>query len=261
MEYRSDSPSIYHAIFWAVPEGGNAMSNFTRLLLFAAAWLMLLLAACAAPAPTATPTLTPEPTLTFTPAPTATFTLAPTATPELLPADVLATLQGQEYTTVDSDGDENIDKVVAPNGDTLYQLNSENNWQRMITFTNTDNEKIEMPRFETFDEALLYISKHAYWRTGDRISQMDSWTSYDNPRIKEFISINSKFKKIPGWTPYVGLTSPDNSEEFSLLTLIKIGNNTFLRFEPEENWFEIIYVNKSAESFQADNHSIPTPQP
>ena len=225
----------------------------------------LLLAACglsptSVPA-TATPTLTPEPTLTFTPAPTATFTPAPTATPELLPADVLATLQGQEYTTVDSDGDENIDKVVAPNGDTLYQLNSENNWQRMITFTNTDNEKIEMPRFETFDEALLYISKHAYWRTGDRISQMDSWTSYDNPRIKEFISINSKFKKIPGWTPYVGLTSPDNSEEFSLLTLIKIGNNTFLRFEPEENWFEIIYVNKSAESFQADNHSIPTPQP
>jgi len=54
------------------------MSNFTRLLLFAAAWLMLLLAACAAPAPTATATLTftPEPTLTFTPAPTATITPA-----------------------------------------------------------------------------------------------------------------------------------------------------------------------------------------
>jgi len=63
------------------------MSNFTRLLLFAAAWLMLLLAACAAPAPTATATLTltPEPTLTFTPAPTLTFTPAPTATPEPSP--------------------------------------------------------------------------------------------------------------------------------------------------------------------------------
>ena len=67
------------------------MSNFTRLLLFAAAWLMLLLAACAAPASTATATLTltPEPTLTFTPAPTATGTPAPTATPEPSPTPEL----------------------------------------------------------------------------------------------------------------------------------------------------------------------------
>jgi hypothetical protein len=143
----------------------------------------------------------------------------------------------------------------------LYVLNPEGNWQRMITFTTTEGEKIEMPRFETFDEALLYISKHAYWRTGANwMSQLDYWTSYDNPRAMEYRQ-TFKIREIPGWTSYMYLVLPENSEEFVLLKLHKVGNNALVTFEPEENWFEIIYVNEPAESFQAGNQSVPTPQP
>jgi len=77
------------------------MSNFTRLLLFAAVWLMLLLAACA-PAPTQTseaPTNgetsevspTPSAALRASAAPTATATEIP-ASPSPAPAELSATL-------------------------------------------------------------------------------------------------------------------------------------------------------------------------
>ena len=238
------------------------MSNFTRLLLFAAAWLMLLLAACAAPAPTATPTLTPEPTLTFTPAPTATFTLAPTATPELLPVDVLATLQGQEYTTVDSDGDKNIDKVVAPNGDTLYQLNSENNWQRMITFTTTEGEKIEMPRFETLKEALLFLAKNALWHTGgrtERYNLLDKW--FSTPKSYDFLP---NLRKIPNYTLRVASTTPDYTDQFILMGRASVGSNSLLIYEDKNGEFALAYfvgevTNSDAPALNISG--VPTPQP
>jgi len=235
------------------------MSNFTRLLLFAAAWLMLLLAACAAPAPTATatPTFTPEPTLTFTPAPTATGTPAPTATPEpspppaLLPADVLATLQGQEYTTVDSDGDKNIDKVVAPNGDTLYQLNSENNWQRMITFTLEGGEKMEMARFDTPEEAYDYMLKNdILWK--------ETWGTKDLENTQEKIDfLRKNLFKIPEIDRKimegVFLNNKDNSSR-THIGVYSAGDSTIVLFLTDEDILQVVYVDEPVNVVRSGLH-------
>jgi len=210
----------------------------------------LLLAACglsptSVPA-TATPTLTPEPTLTFTPAPTATFTPAPTATPELLPADVLATLQGQEYTTVDSDGDKNIDKVVAPNGDTLYQLNSENNWQRMITFTLEGGDKMEMARFDTPEEAYDYMVKagilwKATWGTKD-LEKVEGatyfWTNQFH-RLYETTGVGGEFGD--------GIKIHNNMDSLvSHIMVYDLDDDAVIVFLNNEDNLQAIYVDESA---------------
>lgn len=187
---------------------------------------------------------------------------------ESLPADVAEILKGYPgYTIVDDDNNGTGDRIVIANGDNLFKFvppgdryDPNVEWQRMHTFILTSGEKLEMPRFETFDEAMMYIAKHAFWRTGDRMRQLDFWTSFDNPKGGEFFS---KIKKIPGWSPYTGFTSPSNSDKFVLLGLDKIGNRAFLEFEPEENLFELIYVNESVESYNSleGTHSVPTPQP
>ena len=159
-------PLFLKAKIRAARDGLSMRDLFLRapfFLIFA-----ILITACAAPtAVPPTATLTPmTPTATLEPSPTATppapteWAVVPTATPELLPADVLATLQGQDYTTVDSDGNGVIDKIVAPNGDTLYQLNSENNWQRMITFTLEGGDKMEMAWFETAEDTYNFMLKN-----------------------------------------------------------------------------------------------------
>lgn len=235
-------------------------------------FILLFFFACA-PAPTQTsevlPTATPLPstaTSTYTPEPP---TSTPTATPIPLPANVMDVLQAYPgYAMVDDDKNGTSDRIVLPNGDTLFKFvppeeryDPSIEWQRYETFTLTDGSKLEMPRFEAFDDALLYVSKHAFWRRGANwMRQVDFWTSFDNPNGSEFFS---KIKKIPGSSPYTGFISPSNSDKFVLLHLDKIGNKAFLLFEPEENLFEIIFVNESAESFASldGTHSVPTPQP
>lgn len=226
--------------------------------IFIFTFLLLLVACAPAPVPaTATPALTLTPTRTPTLTPTATIT--PTPTPSLLPS-VSAVLEGQKYTVTEGD------KIVSDSGETLFRfvpeadrVSPEAEWQRMITFTTTDNEKIEMPRFETFDDALKYISQHAYWRTGsDWMKQLNFWTSFDNPNGNDLFAL---LKKIPRRSPYKGLTSPNGSEKFILLNLSKIRDNSFIIFEPYKDNFEIVYVDEKAEAFREGNHSVPTPQP
>ena len=223
------------------------MSNFTRLLLFAAAWLMLLLAACAAPAPTATatPTFTPEPTLTFTPAPTATGTPAPTATPEpspppaLLPADVLATLQGQEYTTVDSDGDKNIDKVVAANGENLYLLNPEGNWQRMITFTLEGGDKMEMFRFDTPEEAYDYMVKNIAWGEMNiaKVKSTEEINFYQEKIFKISLKVGREFAS--------GLLLANTDSSRSHIMIYNAGDGAIIAYRSEGGNLQAIYVDES----------------
>ena len=224
-----------------------------RIFLFA----LFLVTACAptpTPAPTLTATLVPSPTFTSTPAPTATIT--PSLTPSL-PADVEAVLADEPgYQVFEND------KIVSADGEILFRWVPEADrydpsieWQRYITFTTTENEKIEMPRFETFDDALKYISERAFWRTGNWKSQLDFWTSFDNQKAIEFFP---SIKKIPNRTPIKSLFSPIDSEEFVLLSLSKIGANSFLIFEPEKDSFAIVYIDQPAESFSG---SVPTPQP
>jgi len=124
------------------------MSNFTRLLLFAAVWLMLLLAACA-PAPTQTseaPTNgetsevspTPSAALRASAAPTATATEIP-ASPSPAPAELSATLGlSPEFSaklknegfdsavTQEADGSWSATKVISgfnPDGTPIFENN------------------------------------------------------------------------------------------------------------------------------------------
>jgi len=123
---------------------------------------------------TATFTLTPKPTLTPTPAPTSTIT--PTPTPSL-PADFPQKFQDQladkQVDQLDTDQDGNIDKITDPaSGETLFQLDAQSEWQRMITFTLENGDKMEMARFETPEEAYNYMLKNgiawkATWGTRD----------------------------------------------------------------------------------------------
>ena len=223
----------------------------------------MILSACTpalTPVPaTATPTLTLEPTRTPTPAPTVTIT--PTSTPSL-PPEILATLQGQDYQVVDGDRDGENDKIVAANGENLYLLNQDKDWQRMITFTTTEGEKIEMPRFEDLDSALEYIAKNAFWRTGDRMKSLNFWTSFDNPKAVEFFPI---VKGIPDRTPEVGSTMPSTGNNFILLSVAQVGNDSLLLFEDEKDGFAMVFVAGDVNSdwgvFWNKVDNFPTPQP
>lgn len=203
----------------------------------------MVLSACApalTPVPaTATPTLTLEPTRTPTPTPTATIT--PTPTPSL-PPEISANLQGQDYQVVDSDGDGQNDKIVAANGENLYVLNPDKDWQRIITFTLENGDKMEMFQFETAEEAYDYMVK-------DGMTWKATWGTKDLENTQEKIDFwRNKFFKIPEidkkFMSGVFLNNNDNSSKTHIM-VYSAGDGTVVVFLTDEGNLQAIYVDKS----------------
>ena len=223
-----------------------------RIFLFA----LFLVTACAptpTPAPTLIATLVSSPTFTSTPAPTATIT--PSLTPSL-PADVEAVLADEPgYQVFEND------KIVSADGETLFRWVPEADrydpsieWQRYITFTTTDNEKIEMPRFESIDDALNYISKYAFWRTGDRRQSLDSWLKtpgkyvFGHPVVIRGLEMRESY------------TSPSNGENFVLIATWSINGKTALLFEDKNTDFIMIYIDYDSNGLNKEDFNVPIPQ-
>jgi len=151
-------------------------------------------------------------------------------------------LPGQDYTTVDSDGNGVIDKIVAPNGDTLYQLNSENNWQRMITFTLEGGDKMEMARFDTPEEAYDYMVKVGIlWKA--------SWGTKDLENTQEKIDFLENLFKIPEIDGKImGGMFPNNKDNSSRthIMVYSAGDSTIVLFLTDEDILQATYTAQSA---------------
>ncbi len=205
--------------------------------------LALLLATACVPvstlAPTLTATLVPSPTFTSIPAPTATIT--PTPAPSLpanFPQEFQDQLADREVNQVDSDGDKQVDKIIdSATGETLFQLDAQGEWLRIITFPLEGGGTFEMPRFETPKDGYDFIVKNGInW--GD-------FTIGNNPDAADFFQ--NKIGKIPGEVGAKfgnGLFLINDESLKSHIMVYDAINGAIVVYQTNENLLKAIYINQ-----------------
>lgn len=172
----------------------------------------------------------------------------PGTTTESLPADVAEILKDYPgYTVVDDDMNGTNDRIVITKGDTLFKFVPEadringKEWQRIETLNLTDGTKLEMPRFETFVEALKYIDYHANWRSGEREKILDAWT-ITGDGFSEAAAYSRWIRMIPSLGGGVAFTGPEGGSKFVLVSVRNTGSDSLIIFESDEGQYAPIFV-------------------
>jgi len=176
---------------------------------------------------------------TQTPTSTATLTSAPTPAPSTETPTPTATATSES--------------TVAP---------TETPKQKMITFELTDGTTLEMPEFETAEDALKYAEKYTRWLDESKISRYDAFESPTSwLKTSEAGTFIKRIKMIPGWQAKHGRTLPEIGNMFFTIHLSSIGEDSLLVFMDNSGHLQSMYIKVSESSLLEDVNRIPVTSP
>jgi hypothetical protein len=138
-----------------------------------------------------------------------------------------------------------------------------------IKFELTDGTTLEMPQFQTAEEALTYVEKNTLWWTGNaavRSTVGHTWEKVETPEDSTFFDHTSKLPGIDGvYGPEILFTFPEAGDSFFPMGVYKVEGKTLLVFRNNAKQYEVVCVDMDSTEFapwlSGFSYSTPTPQP